>query len=106
MYNPTGDSGSHRTGTALREWVIGVTRTPVFNEVDARTRRLRDYLQPPDHRDRQLTDAKVGSTVEGDPQCDRHHLRRLFPDGRNLTKWKPPKNTVSEIVHFWEERWW
>src|SRR5215208_794704 len=33
------------------------------NEVEARTQRVRNHLQRPDHPDRQLTDAKVGSTV-------------------------------------------
>jgi hypothetical protein len=33
------------------------------NEVEARTQRVRDHLQRPDHPDRQLTNAKVGSTV-------------------------------------------
>src|SRR3954469_6524400 len=33
------------------------------NEVEARTQRIRDHLQRPDHPDRQLTNAKVGSTV-------------------------------------------
>ena len=31
--------------------------------VEARTQRVRDHLQRPDHPDRQLTNAKVGSTV-------------------------------------------
>jgi hypothetical protein len=33
------------------------------NEVEARTKRVRNHLQRPDHPDRQLTNAKVGSTV-------------------------------------------
>ena len=33
------------------------------NEVEARAQRVRDHLQRPDHPDRQLTNAKVGSTV-------------------------------------------
>ena len=33
------------------------------NEVEARTECVRDHLQRPDHPDRQLTNAKVGSTV-------------------------------------------
>ncbi|BBX64815.1 hypothetical protein MSAS_39890 [Mycobacterium saskatchewanense] len=33
------------------------------NEVEARTQRVRNHLQRPDHPDRQLTNAKVGSTV-------------------------------------------
>jgi hypothetical protein len=33
------------------------------NEVEAHTQRVRNHLQRPDHPDRQLTNAKVGSTV-------------------------------------------
>ena len=33
------------------------------NEVEARTEGIRDHLRRPDHPDRQLTNAKVGSTV-------------------------------------------
>jgi hypothetical protein len=33
------------------------------NKVEARAQRVRDHLQRPDHPDRQLTNAKVGSTV-------------------------------------------
>jgi hypothetical protein len=33
------------------------------NEVEARTQRVRDHLQRPNHPDRPLTNAKVGSTV-------------------------------------------
>jgi hypothetical protein len=33
------------------------------DEVEASAQRVRDHLQRPDHPDRQLTNAKVGSTV-------------------------------------------
>lgn len=33
------------------------------NEVEAGAQRVRNHLQRPDHPDRQLTNAKVGSTV-------------------------------------------
>jgi hypothetical protein len=33
------------------------------NEVEASAQRVHDHLQRPDHPDRQLTNAKVGSTV-------------------------------------------
>ena len=33
------------------------------DEVEASSQRVRDHLQRPDHPDRQLTNAKVGSTV-------------------------------------------
>ena len=33
------------------------------DEVEASAERVRDHLQWPDHPDRQLTNAKVGSTV-------------------------------------------
>src|SRR5262245_43685467 len=33
------------------------------NEVEARTQRVRDHLQPPDHSDWQLTNARIRSTV-------------------------------------------
>jgi hypothetical protein len=43
------------------------TLDPVAMELDqrqlARTQRVRNHLQRPDHPDRQLTNAKVGSTV-------------------------------------------
>jgi hypothetical protein len=48
------------------------------NEVEARTKCVRDHLRRPDHPDRQLTNAKVGSTVN-----------RTAP--RNLTSWRQLK---------------
>jgi hypothetical protein len=41
------------------------------NKVEARAQRVRNHLQRPDHPDRQLTNAKVRSTVNQTAPCRR-----------------------------------
>jgi hypothetical protein len=57
------------------------------NKVEARAQRVRNHLQRPDHPDRQLTNAKVRSTVnqtapsESPTLRDRSQMRaKLFGD--------------------------
>jgi hypothetical protein len=60
------------------------------NEVEARTQRVRNHLQRPDHPDRKLTSAKVGSivnlTVPG-ARDSRTECARAVAGATTLAEW-------------------